>query len=188
MVLPRSIIGDPIWENAGRVGPAVERKAIPSARVLAAAMLVACSLTGCAASIEPQGYAIAGDAPKAAAGASTSTSAAPASGYQLSEEEKSADCGRLTGRMKIRILALKDSMKRTNTSELSRSLHSATAAMGGSASGSYPYGDEQRDRALLEAYNQQLAAKGCKTLDLANELRPDAQWSTEAKPAGGTQP
>jgi hypothetical protein len=182
------MIGDPIWQNAGSTGPAVERIALLSARILAAALFAACMLSGCAASIDPPGYAIAGDAPKAAPGSGNSAAPAPASGYQLSEEEKSADCGRLTGRMKIRILALKDGMKRTNTSELSRSLHSATAAVGASASGSDPYGDDRRDRAMLEAYNQQLAAKGCKTLNLTNELTPDAQWSTDAKPAGGTEP
>ena len=90
--------------------------------------------------------------------------------------------------MRIRIIALKDGMTRSNTSELSRTLHSATAAVGATATGSDPYGDARRDRAMLDAYNQQLAAKGCKTIDLERELTPDAGWNTQAKPAGSPQP
>lgn len=93
-------------------------------------------------------------------------------GYALSEEEKGLDCRRLTGRMKIRILQIRDYHARAKTSELSRSLQSAQANFGASATGSDPDGDYARDRAMLEAYNAQLAAKGCKTLDLAAELKP----------------
>jgi hypothetical protein len=74
--------------------------------------------------------------------------------------------------MKIRILQIRDYHARAKTSELSRSLQSAQANFGASATGSDPDGDYARDRAMLEAYNAQLAAKGCKTLDLAAELKP----------------
>lgn len=139
---------------------------------------------GCAAQIEPQGYSIAGDAPVlAATPVSKSTVAAPGTLYQLNADERAQDCGHLTGRMKIRIMHLKDGQKRAKTSELSRSLQTATSVFGGSSTGSDPDGDIRTDRAMLEAYNQQLAAKGCKTLDLESELRPDAAWTTDAKPA-----
>lgn len=153
-------------------------------RAAAAVCLTALISSGCAAKIEPQGYSIAGNAPAlAATPVSKTTAAAPVALYQLSEEERAQDCGHLTGRMKIRILHLKDGQTRARTSELSRSLQTVTSVFGGSSTGSNPDGDIHTDRAMLEAYNQQLAAKGCKTLDLENELRPDAVWTTDAKPA-----
>lgn len=163
----------------------MKHSATLSARHVATAVLAAGVLSGCAASIEPPGYAISGEPQKVATAASgpSTASAAEASGYQLNEEEKAADCGRLTGRMKIRIIALKDGMGRAQTSELSRSLHTATAAVGASGTGSDPYGDAKRDRAMLAAYNQQLAAKGCKTIDIENELKPGSQWETKSNPA-----
>ena len=157
--------------------------------VKTAVILAAGLMSGCAASIEPQGYSIAGDAPQAAGPTSTTAASTPASrpvtasGYQLTEEEKSVDCRRLTGRMKIRIMALKDGMGRAKTSELSRTLQSATSTFGGSSAGIDPYADERRDREMLAAYNQHLASKGCKTLDLDAELTPGTAWTTDAKPA-----
>lgn len=129
------------------------------------------ALGGCAASAGPGGTAL-------VSGGSTSVSAetaAPAANspaYVLSDEEKGIDCKRLTGRMKIRILQIRDDRKRVRSSELSRSLHAAQGQFGGSAAGSDPDGDAARDRAMLAAYNGQLAAKGCKTLDLEAELKP----------------
>ena len=136
-----------------------------------AAMLLA----GCAATPDVAAYSVAGDSPvtiSAATASTTSDAAAPA--YVLSDEEKSVDCKRLTGRMKIRIMQLRDEASRVRTTELSRSLQSATSKFIGSSAGSDPDGDHRRDMGMLEAYNGQLAAKGCKTLDLSTELKPAA--------------
>ena len=128
-------------------------------------------LGGCAASADPGATAIASGGLTRVAGEAAAPSA-DAPGYVLSDEEKGIDCKRLTGRMKIRILQLRDDRKRVRSSELSRSLHAAQGQLGGSAAGSDPDGDAARDRAMLAAYNGQLAAKGCKTLDLEAELKP----------------
>ena len=47
----------------------------------------------------------------------------------------------------------------------------ATPIFGGTTVGIDPDGQHQRDLAMLEAYNSQLARKNCKTFDLAAELR-----------------
>ena len=132
-------------------------------------------LAGCAATPDIAAYSVAGEAPvmvSAATASTTSGAAAPA--YVLSDEEKSVDCKRLTGRMKIRIMQLRDEASRVRTTELSRSLQSATSQFGGSSAGTDPDGDHRRDMGMLQAYNGQLAAKGCKTLELSTELKPAA--------------
>ncbi|MGQ0672922.1 MAG: hypothetical protein ACT4N2_08610 [Hyphomicrobium sp.] len=127
--------------------------------------VMAAILAGCASS-NPASFTTAGEAPGAA------SAPGPTPGYVLSEEEKGADCKRLTGRMKVRLLQIRDFNERAKTSELSRSLHTAQSQFGGSASGSNPDAEYARDRAMLDAYNGQLAVKGCKTLDLDAELKP----------------
>jgi hypothetical protein len=142
------------------------------------ASLILLALGGCAASVEPVGYSLASgsDAPTTTAATSApapigaSTAKAPA--YALSEEENGLDCRRINGRMKIRIMQLRDQATRTRTSELSRGLQTATSQFGGSGYGSSPDSEHARDRAMLEAYNGLLASKGCKTFDLEAELKP----------------
>ncbi len=94
-------------------------------------------------------------------------------GYTLTDEEKELDCKKLTGRMQVRILQIRDFNEREQTSTVSHSLQqAATAIFGGSKEGVAPAERYARDRAILEAYNQQLAAKGCRTFDLESELQP----------------
>jgi hypothetical protein len=120
--------------------------------------------------------------------ASTTT----ASGYALSADEQDLDCKKLTGRMQIRILQIRDYNERHQASAFSRVLQSGVAAVtGGSNSGTDPDGDFSRDRAMLAAYNKQLAAKGCKTYDLDAELKPKDFRETPnpvVKPAAGAVP
>ena len=105
--------------------------------------------------------------------AATSSSPTAAQGYGLSSSEQALDCKQLTGRMQIRILEIRDYNERNNTSMVSRALQvGSTAVIGGSKAGLDPEGRNAKDRALLEAYNQQLATKGCKTYDLDAELKP----------------
>lgn len=93
--------------------------------------------------------------------------------YQLTDEDKGLDCKSLTGRMQVRILQERDYVQRSQTSGLSRSVKAGvTTVFGGSAYGSDPEADHARTVAMLEAYNKQLAAKGCRTFDLAAELQP----------------
>jgi hypothetical protein len=94
-------------------------------------------------------------------------------GYQLSAEELKLDCKRLTGRMQVRILQSRDASTRPEGSDASRAIKSVTTPLLGSTSfGLDPVGQAARDRAVLEAYNRQLAAKNCATFDLEAELKP----------------
>lgn len=96
-----------------------------------------------------------------------------AAGYQLTEEERGLDCKKLTGRMQVRILQVRDFEARERTSFVARGLQTATTSvLGGSKEGADPDGQYQRSRAQLAAYNQLLASKGCRTFDLESELKP----------------
>ena len=129
-------------------------------------------LGGCAASPEPGSYSLASDGQQPPAGTAPASAPAAASpAYVLSEEEKSVDCKRLTGRMKIRIIQIRDYNARANTSALSRNMQLAHSQVWGTTVGINPDAEYTRDRAMLDAYNAQLATKGCKTLDLAAELK-----------------
>ncbi len=90
----------------------------------------------------------------------------------LSEEEKKLDCGKLTGRMQIRILELRDHAKRTSGSSISAALQSAVEPLvGGTSQRLDQNAQYARDRAMLEAYNGQLQKKGCRTFNLDAELQ-----------------
>jgi len=87
--------------------------------------------------------------------------------------EKDLSCRKLTGRMQVRILQIRDRRSRAGTTGLSQSLQS----VGYSIFGGTPYGQDMEaqhraDVAQLEAMNAKLASKYCKTFDLAKELRP----------------
>lgn len=97
----------------------------------------------------------------------------PGQPYKLSPDELAMDCRKLTGRMQIRILQIRDADQRGRTSSLAQSTHSAVVpVLGGTTHGADPAADLARDRAELEAFNRQLAAKGCNVFDLDEELRP----------------
>jgi hypothetical protein len=101
------------------------------------------------------------------------TTPAWAGAYELSADELKLDCKRLTGRMQIRILQIRDRTVETGTSVASQAMQSAFAPLvGGSMRGADPAAEHARDLAQLEAYNRRLAEKGCRTFDLAAELRP----------------
>lgn len=93
--------------------------------------------------------------------------------YVLSDTEKALDCKKLSGRMQLRILQIRDGAERETASGLSRGMQGATTSvLGGTLYGLDPGGQHAKDRAMLDAFNRQLAAKGCKTFDLAAELAP----------------
>jgi hypothetical protein len=81
------------------------------------------------------------------------------------------DCKRLTGSIQIGISRLKDPLGRQEPSVASSTAQKlATPLYGGSGKG----GDRQavyaRERAKLDAYNRELAAKGCPMIDIDAEL------------------
>ena len=97
-------------------------------------------------------------------------------GYQMTADDLSLDCKKLTGRMAIRIVQIRDFQNRNQASSLARGIQTAwQPANGGRGEGSDPTGRYAQDRAKLEAYNQRLAAQDCPNFDLAAELAPDAK-------------
>jgi len=91
--------------------------------------------------------------------------------YRMSETEKAMDCRRLTGSMQITIARLKDSYGRTEPSAAAAATQKMAApVLGGSTRGADREAEYARELAKLEAYNQELAAKGCKTLDITAEM------------------
>lgn len=133
-------------------------------------VLLTCAFAGGCAStstdIKPN---LVSDAP--AQGGNVVTGAVPSPGYQLSDEELNYDCRKLTGMMQIRILQIRGYDADKQASMAARNLQSfATPIWGGTKEGVDPEGQYRRDRAMLEAYNQRLASKQCKTFDIAAEL------------------
>lgn len=101
--------------------------------------------------------------------------------YQLGPAELKFDCKKLTGRIQLRLLSLRDAAAVESSSTAARVIHGAAgAALGGSTARADPDADRRRDRAMVEAYNRQLAAKGCKTFDLEAELRKPPGLDTPA--------
>lgn len=90
--------------------------------------------------------------------------------YQMSERELKLSCKDLTGAMRVRILQVKSSTTQSGTLAARTMQSGATAIWGGPSYGSNPSADYNRDLAQLDAYNRQLAAKNCPTLDLQAEL------------------
>jgi hypothetical protein len=91
--------------------------------------------------------------------------------YEMSATEKAMDCKRLTGSMQIVMTRLKDAYVRMEPSAVSAGAQKMAAPMtGGSAVAADRQAVYARERAKLEAYNAELAAKGCKTVDVETEL------------------
>jgi hypothetical protein len=109
----------------------------------------------------------------APAAAAAADSTQPEGGYVLSAQELALSCRKLTGRMQVRILQIRDYEQRAKPSPASRlAQQAATSLHGGSRHDIDPEAEYRRDRAMLEAYNRRLAAKNCKTFDLEAELKP----------------
>ena len=127
--------------------------------------MISCGLAACGASPEMQ------TSGSVAPPAQTVAAAAPA--YQLSENELKMSCKKLTGAMKVRIMQM--SAASNDGTLVARGIQSgAVKIWGGPTYGTDPAGEQARDRAQMDAYNQQLAAKKCKTLDLQAEMQAAA--------------
>lgn len=113
-----------------------------------------------------------------APGIGPAASVAPA-GYQLDEKEQKLSCKDLTGRMRVRILQIRDANAGRDGTVAARGMQvAATSVFGGGKEGTDPSGQNARDRAQLEAYNRRLAEQKCKTFDLNAELQPKAFHET----------
>lgn len=113
------------------------------------------------------------------------TGAVPASGYQLGDEELKYDCRKLTGMMQIRILQVRGYDSNKKASMAARGMQTfATPIWGGTKEGVDPDTQYRKDLAMLEAYNQRLAEKKCKTFDLKAELAA----TTDVTPTPQTKP
>ena len=91
--------------------------------------------------------------------------------YEMSATEKAMDCKRLTGSIQIVITRLRDPLGREAQSSASATAQKLTSPLYGSSAKT---ADRQavyaRERAKIDAYNGELAAKGCKTVDIEAEL------------------
>lgn len=138
------------------------------------AVLLALPLAACAAAVP--GYSPTPSKMKVEADTSGTYSGGV---YTLSADEKALDCRKLTGRMQIRILQIRDRSGGYGTTSASRGMQTAAGAVfGGTAYGTDIDTQRARDMAMLEAYNAELKAKSCPTFNLAEELKP--------KPIDGT--
>ncbi|MFN3623150.1 MAG: hypothetical protein ACK4TP_03730 [Hyphomicrobium sp.] len=138
-------------------------------RALIVAALVGALVCGCAGGPVDTKPNLVSDVPAPSSGMVTGS--LPGSGYQLSEEELKYDCKRLTGLMQIRILQVRGYDSNKKASAAARGMQSfATPIWGGTKEGVDPEGQHRKDLAMLEAYNQRLAEKRCKTFNLAAEL------------------
>lgn len=130
-------------------------------------ILLIFALTGCAA-VQP------GFSPDA--GANVPAQFKPFNGgtmqaggqYTVSQEERALPCSKLTGSMQVIMSRLKDSASRPKPGGATIAMQStAKPFIGGGAN--LDVGDEiKQARARLKAYNELLAEKKCKTLDIAN--------------------
>lgn len=110
----------------------------------------------------------------------TETGTLDASGaYQLGPSELKFDCKKLSGRIQLRLLTLREAGSRPSSSATARAMHGAAGSIFGSSTvRADPEAEVRRDRAVVEAYNRQLAAKKCKTFDLEAELKKPAGLDT----------
>lgn len=109
-------------------------------------------LGGCAGTTGP----VLGEAAKAQAGAT----------------QPETDCGRISGRMQVRILSLRAETSRTQPTLLSRGLQVFSTSVGATDGGSEsPDGRHARELAELNAMNARLKELGCKSYDLEAELQ-----------------
>lgn len=92
-------------------------------------------------------------------------------GYQLSPKERSYSCNKITGLMQVRILQIRGYGPEDKGSLAARGVQSVTTPIfGGTTVGIDPDGQYAKDLAMLQAYNDLLAQKQCKTFDLEAEL------------------
>ncbi len=139
---------------------------------IALPLLLIVSLAGCAA-VTP-GYSPDTPAPdQAAKGPSmlkpfNGGSMVAGDRYAVSTEERALSCSKITGSMHVMMSRLRDSANRPKPGAATTAMQ-ATAKPFIGAGANLDVSDEiKQTRARLKAYNDLLAEKKCKTLDIAN--------------------
>lgn len=96
--------------------------------------------------------------------------------YVLTEEEKALDCRKLTGRIQVRLLALRGAEYKVQPSAGADAMRTATSTALGTATAKNAAERAATDRPMLEAYNKRLVELGCPSFDVGKELkaRPSA--------------
>lgn len=105
--------------------------------------------------------------------------------YALTAEEAKLDCARLTGRLQVRLLALRGAEYKVGPSDTSQAVRSVTSTAMGTNTAANAATRAATDRPVLEAYNKRLADLGCASFDLDKELaaRPSAPSPSPTIPA-----
>lgn len=138
-------------------------------------------LAGCAgATPEPESAAIAGPA----------AAPAPPVVYELTKQDKTMDCRRLTGRIRVKLALLKSAAGAPKASEPAALAQKAvTPVFGGTTRGADPAADLRADRAQIDAFNKRLAELKCPTVDVDAELaKAPAAPASKAPKAPGAKP
>jgi len=91
---------------------------------------------------------------------------------QADADQPETDCGRITGRVHIRVLSLRSSGARSQTTSISRGLNSVTSTIGMSEGQiEAPDARQAREIAELQELNARLKSLGCKSFDLDAALQ-----------------
>jgi hypothetical protein len=105
--------------------------------------------------------------------------------YTLTPEEIALDCRKLTGRVQVRLLALRGEEYKVQPSSAAQSMRSATSAALGTDTAKNAAARAANDRPILDAYNKRLVELGCPSFDIGKELeaRPSAPTPYPSIPA-----
>ncbi len=87
--------------------------------------------------------------------------------YVVSNEERALSCPKLTGSMHVMMSRLKDSANRPRASAATSTMQTAVKPLSGGGANLDVDVEIQQARARLKAYNDLLAEKKCKTLDIS---------------------
>ena len=102
-----------------------------------------------------------------------SAAGAAAQTYQLNEKEQAYDCKKLSGKIQVRILQIRNQPLQEKTTLASRSFQQASKPIfGGTSYGADPDAQYRADKSLIEAFNARLVEKNCPSFDLAAALKP----------------
>ena len=94
--------------------------------------------------------------------------------YELSAAELALPCRRLSGRLQVRLLQVRNAPVAAPSTS-SQALRQASApVLKAGGYGTDPAADRARDLALIESYNKRLIELKCPSYDLARELNPAA--------------
>lgn len=88
--------------------------------------------------------------------------------YVVSSEERALTCSKLTGSMQVIMSRLHDSASRPRPGAATTTLQSMSKPLVGKGANLDVDDEIGQARARLKAYNELLAEKKCKTLDISN--------------------